>query len=554
MARSPTTPQATIRTPELTGSGGIRPAVAIVATGLICLPILGVALAISHIRVDEFDAWLFAYFGKQLAQGRVLYSQLWDNKPPGIFWVNAIGLRAAGGSLIGPAVLCGAAVAGACAVFFTATRRLYGLSTACVATVMAALFLNQQFFHVGCNRPNTYFVLTELSAFLFYVRALTSSGSAWRCFMLAGAVACLGVWFKQSALALAVSVGAHQVVLSIAGVQSFGTTARRIGLFACGWLAAAALALAILATTSDLGWAWHAIVSFNRLYFAAKDGSRWWPHWFGVQEQVRVLALPAILALATLLHAAASRLGRLSQKTAKCDPDLKLPPMLLALLWVWMLSATYLALVGPHQRLPYFAIALPPLCVLSAHGVFLFLATGRSAGSDYPPYHLFVGLAWFAYMMIAPLENQLRTLSVQHYHRFDEREPDPDIATAEIARRHSSPQETLFVWGYAPEIYWRADRPPAIRYIGTEKAGQLGPVGQSTLDEIVQALRNNPPQVLVIGANTLLKMNEPSGKDPLKYGDLADWIEMNYTLSPDAPRQDVWVKNIRGRGSPQAGP
>ena len=108
------------------------------ATALMCLPILAVAQAISHIRVDEFDAWLFAYYGKQLTHGRVLYEQLWDNKPPGIFWINAVGLWFSGGSLAGPITLCAAAVTAACAVFFAVTRRLYGLPAAAVTTATVA--------------------------------------------------------------------------------------------------------------------------------------------------------------------------------------------------------------------------------------------------------------------------------------------------------------------------------------------------------------------------------------------------------------------------------
>ena len=149
-----------------------QPAVAVLATVLICLPLLGASQVLAHIRVDEFDAWLFAYYGKQLTHGRVLYEQLWDNKPPGIFWVNAVGLWLTGGSLVGPIALCAAAVVAAWVTFLAVARRLYGLGPACVAAVMAAVFLNQQYFHVGCNRPNTFFVLTELAAFLLYVRAM----------------------------------------------------------------------------------------------------------------------------------------------------------------------------------------------------------------------------------------------------------------------------------------------------------------------------------------------------------------------------------------------
>ncbi|HUU84544.1 MAG TPA: glycosyltransferase family 39 protein [Phycisphaerae bacterium] len=525
------------------GRDTTSPAVALLATALICLPILGIAQVISHIRVDEFDAWLFAYYGKQLTHGRVLYEQLWDNKPPGIFWLNAVGLWLSGGSLAGPIALCAAAVAAACAVFLVVTRRLYGLGAAAVATVMAAVFLNHQYFHVGCNRPNTFLVLTELTAFLLYVRAVTQSRTSWRAMLAAGFCAGLGLWFKQTGLALAAAVVAHQILLTATGNQSAGTALRRIGHFAAGWATACVVAIVILAITSSLRWAWDAIVAFNRNYFAPGVGAKWWPDWFGIREGVDVLALPGILALATLAHAIARRFVGRSDGGNTQPPVGSRPPLLLPMLWVWMAVAAYVALIGPHQRLPYFGVALPPLCMLAAHGVYLFLSSGRTVEGRYPPFYLFIGVIWFGYMLINPLENQLHALNRHQYYRFEDTEPNPDIATAESIHRHTGPDDAMFVWGYAPGAYWLADRPSAIRYIGTEKATQLQGAGQPLMDEIIGLLRESRPKVFVITVNELARIEHPHEKDPLDYHDLASWVRSNYTPAENAPKQNVWVRD-----------
>jgi hypothetical protein len=510
------------------------------ATALICLPILVAAQILSHVRVDEFDAWLFAYYGKQLINGQVLYEQLWDNKPPGIFWMNALGLWVAGGSLAGPIAVCAAAVVASCAVFFAATRRVYGLAAAAVSTVMAAVFLNQQYFHVGCNRPNTFLVLAELAAFGLYLRAVTKTRFSWSFMFAAGLCAGMGLWFKQTGLAVAVAAGVHQILLGLARRQTLRTTVRRVALFAGGWGAACAAAIIIMAATSNLRWAWDAIVVFNRSYFLPGVGSHWWPQWFGIREQVDVLALPAILALATLAHAIARRFVKAPAAAEGEAPPGSRPALLLPMLWVWLGAALYLALVGPHKRLPYFGIALPPLCMLAAHGVFLFLTSGRTFPGRYPPFYLFIGLVWFGYMMINPVENQLHELARQYYHRFEE--DDSRLATAEIVRKYSGPDDTLFIWGYAPDIYWRADRPPAIRYIGTEKATQLRAAGQPLMDQTISLLREHPPDILVITVGELSRIESPRQKDPLQYDDLADWVRANYTPVAEAPKRNVWLR------------
>jgi hypothetical protein len=406
--------------------------------------------------------------------------------------------------------------------------------------------LNHQYFHVGCNRPSTFLVLAELAAFGLYVRAITRSGRWSRLLLAAGFCAGLGLWFKQTGLAVAAAVGVHQVLLAATRRQTMSSSARRIGLFACGWAAACAVAGAILSFTSDLGWAWHAIVGFNRSYFLPGLGARWWPQWFGIREQVDVLALPAILALATLVHAAARRFVARSgdanhEPAAPCAADR--PPLLLPMLWTWLIVAVYLALIGPHRRLPYFSVALPPLCMLAAHAVHLFLASGRTVEGRYPPIYLFIGLVWFGYMMIHPVENQVHALARQYYLRFLDPTPDPDVLTAEVIHRHTGPEDTIFVWGYAPGAYWQADRPSAIRYIGTEKAGQLLAAGQPLMDEIIRLLKTNSPDVFVITVSQLVRIENPPAKDPFDYHDLAEWLRAHYTLTEDAEKQNVWLRN-----------
>ncbi|MCH7814591.1 MAG: glycosyltransferase family 39 protein, partial [Planctomycetes bacterium] len=448
-----------------------REAWTLTAVAAVCLPLLALAQFLSHIRADEYDAWLFAYYGKQLLGGRLLYEQLWDNKPPGIFWLNAAALWLSGGSLAGPIAFCAVAVTAAAGLFLAVARRLYGVTAAGLATVLAVVFLNQQYFHVGCNRPSTFFVVTELAAFGLYIRAATRTGWHWRTLAAAGFCAALGLWFKQSALAVTVAGGVHQAALAITRVNPAGVTMRRLAWFGAGWvLALVAMGLGIL-LTADAGWAWHAMVGFNREYFGVAGGSGLRPQWFGSREQIEVLALPLLLAVATLVHAAARRWQGPPGGSGPSDTDVPVPghrpPLLLLLLWAWLLVGVYLALLGPHRRLHYFGIALPPLCMLAAHGLHLLLTAGRGKPATYPPYYAILAIVWFGYLLIPPIDNQVRALNFHAYHRYQDPDSDPNQrqATARAIAAHSQPQDALFIWRYDPEPYWWADRPSAIRYI-----------------------------------------------------------------------------------------
>jgi hypothetical protein len=49
---------------------------------------------------ELWDSRIFLYVGEQLRQGATLYEDVWDNKPPTTFLLNALGLTLSNGSLL----------------------------------------------------------------------------------------------------------------------------------------------------------------------------------------------------------------------------------------------------------------------------------------------------------------------------------------------------------------------------------------------------------------------------------------------------------------------
>lgn len=515
-----------------------RPAVIILATVLASVPILAVTQFDAHARVDEFDAWLFAYYGREMLDGRVLYAELWDNKPPGIFWLNALGSWLSGGALTGIWALCAVATCGAAAVVFAVAKRLYGWSTAGIATVLAALYLNIWLYHVGCNRPNTFFVPTELAGFALYCLALTGARRPRAALVAAGVCGGLGICLKQTALAMSAAVLLHTVYLCLLRQLVFREAVRRLVCFAVGWAAVVVLVTVAILLTADAKLAWYAVVGFNRLYFAPGVGSSLIPPFFAMEDHIRALGLPVILALTTLVQPLLRRfIGGTSERDD--DPTGARPQGLLFLLWIWMLCGVYLALIGPHRRLPYFGIALPPLVMLSAHAVYLLLRSGRRISGTQPAYHVVVGVLWFGYMMIFPLHRQVVEAGKQYFHQYVEKPDANYLATVETVRRLTRPDETIFVFGYGPKLYWDADRPSAIRYIGTEKAGQLGAYGQPIFDEITTLLIETKPKVIVVHPEHFKQSPFAKGLDTSR---IAAWLETHYDQPEGDRPRNVWTR------------
>ena len=49
-------------------------------------------------EVPHRDSGIYLYLGKQLLSGKTIYSEIWEHKPPFIFYINALGLLLGGSS------------------------------------------------------------------------------------------------------------------------------------------------------------------------------------------------------------------------------------------------------------------------------------------------------------------------------------------------------------------------------------------------------------------------------------------------------------------------
>jgi len=500
---------------------------------LVCLPIVGMAQFIAHNRVDEYDAWLFAHYGRQLLGGAELYSELWDNKPPLIFWLNTLGLRLSGGSLWGVWLLCGMAVAAALAVLYAVARRLYGDSVACMSVVLAAVFMYLGQYHVGSNRPSTFFVVTELATIGLYCLAASRLPRS-KLFFMTGLVAGVGVCLKQSALAAMAAVLVHTVYLACTRRIEWRSALGRITLMLAGWLFTVGVCVLAILLTSEPAAAWDAIVGFNRLYFKPGAGASLVPEFSWIRSHLRHMGLPLILAIATGVYYVAR--GRKEQGAV--EQEHKRPAGLLGMLWVWLMAGVTLAALGPHRRDHYLAIALPPLMLLCAHAVWLLVSSGRAYPSGRPAFHVIVGVVWLVYMLVDPVYSQVDLLARQYYHRF---EAPPDMRERRILEsieQYSDENEAVFIHGYRPDLYFKAKRRSAIRFIGTEKVAQLGESGQPVWNETVAALQEAQPVLIMLDGVSPQKSGSVQEVDTTEY---ARWLQANYHQPDPENRPRLWM-------------
>jgi len=134
---------------------------------------LGSALALfaavpSFTRLPGVDSGIFLYAAQAIVHGAVPYRDVWDNKPPGIYLVDALGLLIGAGSRWGVWTLEWISLWTAAMLGFRALRRAFGEGAAlfAIACWLAAVARALE----GGNFPEEFVLPLQFASLLFFQR------------------------------------------------------------------------------------------------------------------------------------------------------------------------------------------------------------------------------------------------------------------------------------------------------------------------------------------------------------------------------------------------
>jgi hypothetical protein len=134
------------------------------------LAYIAVTQVFNPLRGLTSDAALFAYGGKLILLGYVPYRDFWDNKPPAIFYTDALGFLLGRGHWLGPTALQGVALLLTVHLVWLAAREAFPDRAARLAAfILATLALGNPFLLEGGHLTETYQVL-PLAATVYLLR------------------------------------------------------------------------------------------------------------------------------------------------------------------------------------------------------------------------------------------------------------------------------------------------------------------------------------------------------------------------------------------------
>jgi hypothetical protein len=494
--------------------------------------------------------------GRGLLQGKQLYRDLMDTKPPGIFVVYA------GITKLFGRVMWSAAAADILLLFvisyllFRFSERYVGRAGAAVA-VMVHASMHGEIRYYWIAQPETFQVACVLAGYLLATRC----GRWWRASsFLAGLVFGCACWLKYNAVAFLPFL----LFLPYLDTSGLDRQPPQVSLSIPwrSWLAKAALLLAGLAAAIGIVLAW---IVFQGAWAAMKEAQfEVVPRYAAMAVQRRPHYLLSALMrtyycvgawnLCALL--AAVLVGRLRRDLRR------VAPLFLAALTSYAAVVMQLRFHDYYFQICYafFAVLWGYLAVSLFEGCRALARNLRQRG-----WRLAAGLVWivFAQALFWPLPDEFSRLTLRYEHLREWRTnqetfyagyPDqlpfeymrPELEVIGFLKKNATPYDSVYVWGTRGVIYYLTGHTPPTRFHAN--LGMMSPwCPPLWRAELVRDLRNTQPRFIVVARRdaipSLTYVSLDSEKFLKTFPQLETFIASNYTPLADFDTFVVYRRN-----------
>ena len=455
--------------------------VAVVLTLILVPTMLAIGTWCSYWASHRQDQYQLITLGQAVYDGGQLYIDAWENKPPGVAWMNALGIALSGGGRLGVWLLPGFAALGALGFFWWTSSYLLSPLAARRMTLLSSVVLSLRLYDAPSIHPDFYSAVAELVACcgwllsLYALRTRVRVGAA----LLAGLGWAVAVTFKQTGAVglVALTIGTCLVIVVRAEPWRRWLTTTLVTWI--GFAAGVGVVVGVLAADDSLTPAWHAVVTFNHAYWSADHLSSALDSW---RRAVEGLSPVRLLVWLGFLGASATLMSRCAHRVR------------MGAIWVllfWWLGQVALALLGPSQSMRYWQATWPPMLWLAGIGLFQLEDTFLRLPRGFRAAFVLTGA-----MLLLILA---RPMAWHHKHGLAETyvaySADPNERTrlrqlGGQVRDRVPPGKRFYVLAYDAGIYVHADRRPASRF--------TYPRSQEQMEEILSDLESDQAYAILV--------------------------------------------------------
>ena len=499
------------------------------------------------------DSGIFAYCGRIILEGGLMYRDCWDNKPPGIYYLNSIAIFLGGPSPYSIWLFQAIWLTIAIQAYFLILRKIWGLGLAALAAFMLIFWVLFPDIFEGGNFTETYAILPgvlSIGAFWAYLRSGRSLWVAVLGLLIAG-----GFLLKPTYISMGLAAG---VVISYLELRKrkYKALIGKILLLSFSALLPLVLTSLYWIRHHDFYELWFAVFTHNIGYVESGFSLRslyGTLRMFLINQPMTALTALVIMTYSVFFY----RHIRDLLQTRKPNEEYinfsikEKMEINHALIW-WqaglgfalILDMIFLAASGKNFG-HYLQVILPTMI---ASVLYLLDFLIRSIHEKIQDRSLLV-IAWSGVLIIslaglleiavkeAPSMNELKTF----WHSPDLARYEPNELEQYIID-HSQPSESVLVWGGHPSMNFLTNRHSPTRYIFLQHLFTPTPSGQNGFSEFLQELKADPPALIVTQPDSsaglpffgLEEENICPGCDPeqqQKMLEFKSYVESNYKLT-----------------------
>jgi hypothetical protein len=416
-------------------------------------------------RPSPGDSSVYVYSAQHVLKGAKIGVDERPSAQVGTLLLNMLGVGLFGFNEFGPKLIQTILQIFALVLMFFAMRQLFGNTAASVGVVVASVYLSAPLVVERGNVKEQYmtsFMVLGVSCFV-----LGQLGGRWWWCVLAGAFAALGPLFKETGISSIVTIGMFVIVQPLLKQRTWGQTARDILLLLGGaGLALTPIYIWLAEVNAPKGyWPYSFVWKMLMASEAPKLGSyvansrevcplvKQLPE---VLRYYRKLRLPILLAAAAiitrLIRLNLSRLGRLKGES-------KTPYDRFVLLFgVWWVLDMVFVWISPRSYGHYYLPLNASAAMLSGYVVALYCDKAVMGKNKVRWRRIgLIGLICMLALSWSVFKNYAQTLQetidIQRNNLKDSWE-----VMGEYIRKSSTKDDKIYVWGWLPGIYVKAQR------------------------------------------------------------------------------------------------